>query len=119
MNKEVWNGIKWGLLALVCLVLLGWGLMATNIISFGIQREAIQHSQPYVETKISLLHKLHSDWLQLGAEIAELKTIPESQDIIRAKQSQQKGIIVRMSEEAELLPDSQVPQSIVLFLARH
>ena len=108
-----------GLACLVGLVALAWGLMAANIVSLGIQREAIQHSQPYVETKISLLHKLHTDWMQLDAEIAELKTIPESQSIITAKQAQQKSIIIRLREEAELLPDSQVPTSIAQFLVRH
>ncbi len=96
--------MKYVLIGLVCiagLTMLSWGLQAAQIVSFGIQREAIQHSQPYVETKISLLHKLHNDWLQLDAEIAEFKAIPNSQAIINAKQSQQKSIVIRLREEAE------------------
>jgi len=108
--------ILWGLVALVAIVVLGWGLMASNIVTWSIQREAVQHSQPYVETKVSLLHKLHNDWLQLDAEIAELRSTEDSRPIIKAKQAQQKNIVIRMAEEAELIPASQIPASIGNFL---
>jgi len=108
-----------GLAVLAGFVLISWALMATNIISFGIQREAIQQSQPYVETKVSLLHKLHTDWFQLDTEIAELQVIPDSQDIIKAKRAQQKNIVIRMEEEANLISASQIPDSIRIFLETH
>ena len=109
------KGILGGVAVLVVLLLLSWGLMAANIISLDIKREATQHSQPYVETKISLLHKLHTDWLQLDTEIAEIDIV----DIKKAKTAQQINIVNRIKSEAELIPYSQVPDSIKVFIAKH
>lgn len=104
---------------LAVLVIVGFILQATGIISIGIEREIRQHSQPYVETKVSLLHKLHTDWLQLESEIAEFKAADGSNEIISAKKSQQKEIIIRMHEEAELIPTNEVPRSVKEFLEEH
>ena len=107
--------ILWGIGILAALVLLSWVLMAANIISLDIQREATQHSQPYVETKVSLLHKLVTDWYQLDAEIAEIDIV----DIKKAKTAQQVNLVNRIKSEAELIPYSQVPDSIKTFIAKH
>ena len=108
-----------GLAILVGLVVIGWGLMAANIVSFGIQREATQQSQPYTETKVSLLHKLHNDYLQLTTEIAELKSDSSNQEIIQGKEAQKKNIVKRMKSEAQLISQSEVPDSIKVFLRSH
>jgi len=107
--------VGYGVLGFVLLILLGFGMQALGIISIGIQREVVQHSQPYVETKISLLHSLYNDWLQLDSEVAE----SGNETVIRAKTAQQKAILMQMREESELIPSSEVPQSIKVFLATH
>jgi hypothetical protein len=107
-----------GLAIIVGIVVLSWGLMASNIVSFGIQREAIQQSQPYVETKISLLHKLHTDWLQLDAEITEAR-VAGQEAVVSSKIGQQKEIVNRMRYEAGLIAQSQIPDSIKYFLRSH
>ena len=134
MNKEYRKGVnevaretaftfrtilKWGLPILLVLIVIGFGLQALGIISIDIQREIRQHSQPYVETKISLLHKLHNDWLQLDTEIAELGVGDGNEEIISAKTAQQKNIVKRAHSEAELIPSSQVQESIKAFLSSH
>ena len=110
--------ILYSILVLIILVGLFWGLTAANIITLGIQREATQHSQPYTETKVSLLYSLYNDWLELDAEIAEFKVLGET-DIVKAKQSQQKALIRQMKEEANYIPDGEVPAEIKSFLRRH
>ena len=110
---------KWALLAIIVLVILFFILQSLGIISLGIQREVIQHSQQYVETKVNLLNKLHNDYLQLDAEIAELRTGEDNEGIIAAKKAQQKNTINRMKTEADMIPSSQVPTSVKSFLSTH
>jgi hypothetical protein len=68
---------------------------------------------------VALLNKLHSDYMTLDAEIAELKSGEDNEEIISAKQAQQKSIISRLHNEADLIPESQVPDHIQTFLATH
>ena len=117
MIKDFSKTVVWIVVILVVGSFLVWGLMASNIISLGIQREATQHSQPYTETKVSLLNKLQNDWYQLNSEIIELRASEGNQEIIQAKQAQQKNIIYRMREEAQLIPDHEVPATIKAFLS--
>jgi hypothetical protein len=107
------------LLFIVFVLVLGWILQATGIISMNIQREVTQHSQGYTESKARLLQKLHTDYLQLETEIAELQNKDDSQQIILMKRAQQKENLNRMRGEADLLPQSEVPQSVKTFLAKH
>ncbi len=115
----IWTVVKWGVPILVILMAVGWGLQAAGIITMNIRREVIQHSQQYVETKVTLLEKLHSDWLQLDAEIAELNADDGTGDIVRAKQAQQKSIVKRIITESSRIPQSQLPASIRSFLSIH
>lgn len=111
--------LKWGIPIIVVLSLLGWLAQSLGIISMNIEREKIQHSQQYTETKVSLLNKLYSDYEQLGTEIAELRSVEGNDEIITAKQAQQKATIKRLRTEADLIPSSQVPDHIKSFLAAH
>jgi len=111
--------LKWGILAIAVIALLVFFAQALGIISMDILRERTQHSQQYTETKVSLLHKLHNDWLTLNAEVAELRTAEGNEEVVAAKQAQQKSIVRRMREEADRIPDSQVPSSIRSFLSIH
>lgn len=123
VDKEVgftlWKLFKWGIPIIIVLLLLGWLVQSSGIISMDIEREKIQHSQQYSETKVVLLNKLHSDYLTLDAEIAELRTVDGNEDIIVAKKAQQKAGIRRLRNEADLISSSQVPDHIKAFLAGH
>lgn len=111
--------LKWGIPTIVTLALLGWLAQSLGIISMNIQRETVQHSQQYTETKVALLNKLYSDYEQLGAEMAELRSVAGNDEIIAAKQAQQRATLKRLRNEAGLIPNSQVPDHIQSFLSTH
>jgi len=86
---------------------------------YDIERGAIKYSHQYIETKRSLLQSLHSDWLKLDAEIAELSVNSENQAIVNSKGAQQKAILNRMHTEAENIPSKEIPESVTAFLEKH
>ncbi|MFA4942999.1 MAG: hypothetical protein WC564_05180 [Patescibacteria group bacterium] len=114
-----WTFFKWSLGFIIVVAVLGFVAQSLGIISLSIEREKIQHSQPYIETKVVLLEKLHNDWYDLEAEIVELKLAKESDEFISAKQAQQKNIVKRIKAEANLIPESQIPEEINDFILTH
>lgn len=122
-GKEVpftlWTILRWGIPTIIVIAMLAFLAQSLGIISLDIRREVVQHSQQYVETKVNLLNKLHNDWLQLDAEIAELRVGAGNEDIVAAKQAQQKNTANRIRTEADMIPDSQVPASVQSFIAAH
>lgn len=115
MPSVVWTILWWGIPILTVLLVLGWGLQAAGIVSMNIRREVVQQSQQYSETKVSLLHKYHNDWLQLEAEIAQFGDNPQ---LVQAKRAQQANLVMTMREEAARIPKSEVPEAIGTFLER-
>ena len=109
--------LMWGIPIIIVLTLLGWLAQSLGIVSMNIEREKVQHSQQYSETKVSLLNKLYNDILTLDAEIAELRTTEGNEEIISAKQAQQRAGINRLRSEADLIPSSQVPDYIRSYLS--
>lgn len=118
-NWTIWKVLPTVVLVGVILVILGWGLKAVGIIGKDIEREVVQHSRQYTETKASLLEKLHNDYLQLSAEIAEFNASEGADEIVSAKSAQQKAILRRMRTESDRMPESQVPTHIRSFLSTH
>lgn len=108
-----------GSIAVIVIAILYFAVLPMGILKRDIQRETTQHSQQYVETKVNLLNKLHNDWLQLDAEIIELSEVEENVDLIVAKQAQQKNTLERLRTEADMIPESQVPTAVKLFLSTH
>lgn len=104
---------------LAIVTLLGMALTGTGIFFRDIEREVVQHSRQYTETKTGILQSLHSDWLALESEIKALSGDPGNQSIVDAKRSQQKAIVRQMRSEADLIPESEVPRSVVDFLGSH
>lgn len=115
MKKQILIGVAVFVSVLVVGVLVFWGLTATDIITLGIQREIVQHSQQYVETKINLLNKLYNDHEQLEAEISTLS----GNGVIEAKKAQQKAVVVRIKTEATMIPENTVPPEIREFISTH
>lgn len=83
--------------------------MPANI---AIEREAVQQSQQYNETKTRLLNDLYEDVLRLDVEILEA-TNPSVADAKRAQRAQ---AIRQMREESQLMAQSQIPEVISTFL---
>ncbi|KKQ56843.1 MAG: hypothetical protein US74_C0010G0004 [Parcubacteria group bacterium GW2011_GWA2_38_13] len=127
VSKEVpftlWMLLKWGVPTILIIASLMFLANSLGIISLNIQREVIQNSQQYVESKVSLINKLHGDWLQLDAEIAEMQAAEAGADgnaeIISAKHAQQKSIVNRLRTEVGMIPSSQVPEAVQAFLSSH
>jgi len=119
MPFTLWTFFKWMLGIIIVVAVLGFFAQMLGIISINIEREKVQHSQPYVETKATLLLKLHSDWNQLESEITQLRVDdPDgNNEIIVAKKSQQKSIVKRMQEEATRIPDGKIPADVKEFLS--
>lgn len=117
VDKEVFftarKIFKYGLIAVLVFVPLGWLVQSTGIVGMNIQREVVQHSQQYVETKVNLLNKLTRDWYQLESEIAEFGP----GDVGRAKQAQQRNTLNSIETEAGMIPSSQIPRNVRALLA--
>ncbi|QQR82150.1 hypothetical protein IPJ70_02595 [Candidatus Campbellbacteria bacterium] len=120
--KDVLKFIVWMFLAATVVAVLGAYLSIWNLPLMNIQREVVQHSQQYIEAKVSLLQELHNEWLKLESEcIALSASIDDSMSvkIMAAKRAQQKALVDKMRSEADLIPESEVPRSITVFLAQN
>ena len=112
MGKQIVIGVSILLAVLIFGTLVFWGLTATGIITLGIQREVVQHSQQYVETKLNLLWSLYNSWTRLDAEIAEAT----DSGVVEAKKAQQVATFSQMKQEASMIPEDTVPQEIREFI---
>jgi hypothetical protein len=105
----------------VCLALMAvltYALAFANRPLLDIERENIQHSRQYVETKVSLLQNLRAAYLRLNVEIAESQSRGQD-EIVQAQQAQQAAIVSQMHNEASMIPASEVPAEVAAFLAVH
>lgn len=80
------------------------------------QSRSIHASDQYITTKQTRLIKLLADYQQLETDITELKSDPQSADVVAGKRAQQKSIIREMKADAALIPDDMVPSDIRYFL---
>ena len=79
------------------------------------EREGIEHSHAFVESKRELLLKLASDYDALNTSIEAHKGEPSFVD---AAERQKKSIVARVKLEAESLPSSEVPLAAKSLLDR-
>lgn len=80
--------------------------------NIAIEREAVQQSQQYNETKTRLLNDLYEDVLQLDVEILETT----NSSVAGAKRAQRAQLVRQMREESQLMAQSQIPTIISTFL---
>ncbi len=114
-DEAKFAGGFWLILLLVVLGLGAIGLVARAIFlpaNIAIEREAVQQSQQYNETKTRLLNDLYEDVLQLDVEILEA-TNPS---VANAKRAQRAQIVRQMREESQLMAESQIPEVVSTFL---
>jgi len=104
-------------LVLIFAGLAVWGGYA--IIHKAFEREIVQQSQQYTESKGALLHKLYGEYIQLDADITMLEASGGNREVINAKIAQQKELVGRIKYEASLVPDSEVPDEVRAFIATH
>ncbi|MBT3690393.1 hypothetical protein HOE31_00300 [bacterium] len=106
-----WRFLPLLLLVIVVVLLVVWSLKSTGIIGKDIEREVVQHSQQYVESKQAKLQNLYTKYveLQTKATEAEFAGVTELVDVYYA---QQKAILVQMRREVTNIPSHQVPPEV-------
>ncbi len=103
--------LPWGILGLIILVVIGWGLHSSEIIDKNIDREVTQYSRQYTESKQAILQNLYSQYASLQTGIAEAEA-NNLTDVAEAKQAQQKALVLQMKREATNIPHDQIPTEV-------
>ncbi|MDO8259900.1 MAG: hypothetical protein Q7T50_00185, partial [Candidatus Magasanikbacteria bacterium] len=96
---------------IIVMMLFGWFLQATGIISMNIEREVVQHSRQYTESKQASLQNLYSQYAGLALQIAKAET-DGNINVADAAKAQQIALITQMKREATNIPASEVPVEI-------
>ena len=114
--EDYWKAVLIIGLILVTVIVFAIIIASTQGTFFNIERKAIKQSHQYIETKQSLLQKLHTDWLKFEAEIVQFA---DNQTIVKAKAVQQKETLNRMHIEADSISEDEIPASVSRFLQKH
>ncbi len=100
-----------GLLIVAIIVVLGWFLLSTGIISMNIDREVVQHSRQYTESKQGMLQNLYTEYANLQTKVAEAEA-NGSTNVADAARAQQGALLAQMKREATNIPSSQIPPEV-------
>ncbi len=114
-DEVVWGIKAWFILFVVVIGVGALSLGAKAVFlpaNIAIEREAVQQSQQYNETKTRLLNDLYENALELDVKILEA-TNPS---VAAAQRAQRNQIVRQMREESQLMAESQIPAVIVTFL---
>ena len=85
----------------------------------GLERKAYKASHQYIEAKQSLLMKLASEHDKLEAEIRKYEASSvDTSRIVDGLKGQQKGLVERIREEAQRIPQKEIPPSVRRFLPK-
>ncbi|MAG44733.1 hypothetical protein CL633_02485 [bacterium] len=114
--EDYWKAVLIIGLILVTVIVFAIIIASTQGTFFNIERKAIKQSHQYIETKQSLLQKLHTDWLKFEAEIVQFA---DNQTVVMAKTAQQKETLNRMHIEADSISEDEIPASVSRFLQKH
>lgn len=79
------------------------------------EREGIEHSHAFVQSKKELLLKLAADYDALNTSIEAHKN---ESSFVDAAERQKKSLVARMKLEAESLPSSEIPPAAKSLLNR-
>jgi hypothetical protein len=109
----------WGIVLIVVLVVGTIAFAALNPILVKYRTDTNRSSQGYVEAKQSLLLQLVGDYNELESDIAALGNTDTDKEIEEGLRGQQKAIVARVREEANLLDPEDVPASVRNFIAEH
>ena len=100
-----------GLLIVAILVMLGWFLQSTGIISMNIDREVVQHSRQYTESKQGMLQNLYTEYANLQTKVVEAEANGAT-NVADAARAQQGALLAQMKREATNIPNSQIPPEV-------
>lgn len=110
-NWTIWKIIPTLLLVAVVITVLGWGLKSVGIIGKDIDREVVQHSRQYTESKQASLQNLYTQYVGLQTKVAEAEAIGSTK-VAEAVMAQQMAIIAQMRRKAGNIPSSELPSNI-------
>lgn len=96
---------------LLVMVLIGWVLQSTGIISMNIDREVTQHSRQYTESKQAMLQTLYTEYANLQTKAAEAEASGQA-NVAEAVKAQQMAILSQMRREATNIPQSELPVEV-------
>jgi uncharacterized membrane protein len=111
VSWTIWRFLPIFLLVIVILTIIGWGLQSAGIIGKNIEREVVQHSRQFIESKQAKLQNLYTQYLDLQTKAIEAETVGAT-EVVKAVQAQQKAIIAQMRREATNIPTSEVPAEV-------
>lgn len=111
--------LKWIFLGLALVIIVVTVLYAVNPTWRSLWREGVQNSHEYVSTKQRVLTQLMGDWLALETQIQQLASNPDNAAVVTGMRGQQANIINQMVDEKNLIPASEIPQTVRDFLAVH
>ena len=120
VRREAWWTLWqfWTLLVvgILIVVAIGWGLKRAGIIGMNIDREVVQQSQQYVESKQAKLQNTYSEYMDLETRRAEA-SLAGATDVEAALKAQKGALIAQMRREVTNIPDSEVPKEVATLLA--
>lgn len=103
------------LLIVVILTLVGWGLKGAGIIGKDIEREVIQHTRQYTESKQAKLQSLYTEYTNLQTKAAEAEAAGSTK-VAGAVYAQQRALIAQMKREATNIPSSELPTEVAALI---
>ncbi len=107
----LWRFLPLGLLIVVLLTFLGWGLKSAGIIGKDIDREVVQHSRQYTESKQAKLQNLYTEYTNLQTKAAQAEAGGQEK-VANAVKVQQRAILAQMKREATNIPNSELPSEV-------
>ena len=107
----IWKSLPVIALGIIILVVLGWFLQSTGIINMNIEREVIQHSRQYTESKQAMLQNLYTQYSDLQTKVAEAHA-NGSTNVAESAQAKQRALLAQMKREATNIPVSQIPDEV-------
>lgn len=113
-NKALW---VWGITLILLAVIATVIFTGLRIVQVRANTEINQNSQGYIETKQTLLINLMAEYYSLDSDKARLDE--SDQQVRESIQAQQRALIIRMHQEADLLGGESTPPEVAEFLRAH
>ena len=110
-NWTIWKIIPTLFIVALVITVFGWGLKSAGIIGKDIDREVVQHSRQYTESKQASLQNLYTQYVGLQTKVAEAEAVGSTK-VAEAAMAQQMAIIAQMRREAGNIPSSELPSNI-------
>jgi len=120
VRREAWWTLRKFIALVVVLlcvvVVLGWGLKRAGIIGMNIDRNVVQQSQQYVESKQAKLQTLYSEYMDLEVRRTEA-SLAKATELEAALKAQKGALLAQMRREVTNIPSSEVPEEVANLLA--